>query len=179
MSPILFFIFFFTCTGVGKIFLQINSAAVAFIDILIAAWEGLSSLEFITWFLCSHPWFKTIVSFIGFPFVITFFAVMYHPIPTSHIALVPLCNGQTVLQHLIFWNPFLMHSQKYSYLHIHRSALCFLSLYAWQPWMVCVPSPLCQYAFMCSLVGVFGQWARSFLFQVSSLILLCVKLIQA
>ena len=41
MSPILFFIFFFTCTGVGKIFLQINSAAVAFIDILIAVWEGL------------------------------------------------------------------------------------------------------------------------------------------
>ena len=25
----------------GKIFLQMNSAAVAFIDILIAAWEGL------------------------------------------------------------------------------------------------------------------------------------------
>ena len=42
MSPILFFIIFFICTGVGKIFLQINSAAVAFIDILIAAWEGLS-----------------------------------------------------------------------------------------------------------------------------------------
>ena len=41
MSPILFFIIFFICTGVGKIFLQINSAAVAFIDILIAAWEGL------------------------------------------------------------------------------------------------------------------------------------------
>ena len=41
MSPILFFIIFFTCTGVEKIFLQINSAAVAFIDILIAAWEGL------------------------------------------------------------------------------------------------------------------------------------------
>ena len=43
MSPILFFIIFFTCIGigVGKIFLQINSAAVAFIDILIAAWEGL------------------------------------------------------------------------------------------------------------------------------------------
>ena len=41
MSPILFFINFFICTGVGKIFLQINSAAVAFIDILIAAWEGL------------------------------------------------------------------------------------------------------------------------------------------
>ena len=41
MSPILFFIFFFTCIDVGKIFLQINSAAVAFIDILIAAWEGL------------------------------------------------------------------------------------------------------------------------------------------
>ena len=41
MSPTLFFIFFFTCTGVEKIFLQINSAAVAFIDILIAAWEGL------------------------------------------------------------------------------------------------------------------------------------------
>ena len=42
MSPILFFIFFFICTGVGKIFLQISSAAVAFIDILIAAWEGLT-----------------------------------------------------------------------------------------------------------------------------------------
>ena len=42
MSPILFFIIFFICTGVGKIFLQINSAVVAFIDILIAAWEGLS-----------------------------------------------------------------------------------------------------------------------------------------
>ena len=42
MSPILFFIIFFICTGVGKIFLQINSAAVAFIDILIAAWEGLN-----------------------------------------------------------------------------------------------------------------------------------------
>ena len=41
MSLILFFIIFFICTGVGKIFLQINSAAVAFIDILIAAWEGL------------------------------------------------------------------------------------------------------------------------------------------
>ena len=41
MSPILFFIIFFTCTGVGKMFLQINSAAVAFIDIVIAAWEGL------------------------------------------------------------------------------------------------------------------------------------------
>ena len=27
----------------GKIFLQINSAAVAFIDILIAAWEGLNT----------------------------------------------------------------------------------------------------------------------------------------
>ena len=44
MSPISFFIIFFTCTGVGKIFLQINSAAVAFIDILIAAWEGLNKL---------------------------------------------------------------------------------------------------------------------------------------
>ena len=42
MAPILFFIFFFTCTGAGKIFLQINPAAVAFIDILIAAWEGVS-----------------------------------------------------------------------------------------------------------------------------------------
>ena len=42
MSPILFFIIFFTCTSVGKIFLQINSAAVAFFDILIAAWEGLN-----------------------------------------------------------------------------------------------------------------------------------------
>ena len=41
MSPILFFINFFTCIGVGNIFLQINSAAVAFIDILIATWEGL------------------------------------------------------------------------------------------------------------------------------------------
>ena len=28
----------------GKIFLQINSAAVAFIDILIAVWEGLKIL---------------------------------------------------------------------------------------------------------------------------------------
>ena len=36
MSSILFFIIFFICTGVGKIFLQINSAAVAFSDILIA-----------------------------------------------------------------------------------------------------------------------------------------------
>ena len=45
MSPILFFYnFFYLPTGVGKIFLQINSAAVAFIDILIAAWEGLSHL---------------------------------------------------------------------------------------------------------------------------------------
>ena len=42
MSHILFFLIFFTCTCVGKIFLQINSAAVAFIDILIAAWEGLT-----------------------------------------------------------------------------------------------------------------------------------------
>ena len=42
MSPILLFIIFFTYTGVGKIFLQINPAAVAFIDILIAAWEGLT-----------------------------------------------------------------------------------------------------------------------------------------
>ena len=47
MSPILFFIIFFICTGVGKIFLQINSAAVAFIDILIAAWEGLTYPFFI------------------------------------------------------------------------------------------------------------------------------------
>ena len=46
MSPILFFIIFFTCTGVGKIFLQINSAAVAFIYILIAAWEGLNIRKF-------------------------------------------------------------------------------------------------------------------------------------
>ena len=47
MSQILFFIILFTCTGVGKIFLQINPAAVAFVDILIAAWEGLKgSLEF-------------------------------------------------------------------------------------------------------------------------------------
>ena len=42
MSPILFFIICFTCTGVGKIFLQINSAAVVFINILMAALEGLS-----------------------------------------------------------------------------------------------------------------------------------------
>ena len=41
MSPILIFIIFFICTDVGKIFLQINSAAMAFIDILIAVWEGL------------------------------------------------------------------------------------------------------------------------------------------
>ena len=45
MSPILFFIMFFTCTGVGKIFLQIIPAAVAFIDILIAAWEGLKLIS--------------------------------------------------------------------------------------------------------------------------------------
>ena len=37
----LFFFYNFTFIGVGKIFLQINSAAVAFIDILIAVWEGL------------------------------------------------------------------------------------------------------------------------------------------
>ena len=43
MSPILFFITFFICIGVGKIFLQINSATVAFIDILIAGWEGLET----------------------------------------------------------------------------------------------------------------------------------------
>ena len=43
MSPILFFIIFFYLHNVGKIFLQINSAAVAFIDILIAAWEGLNA----------------------------------------------------------------------------------------------------------------------------------------
>ena len=36
-----FFIIFIICTGVGKKCLQINSAAVAFIDILIAPWEGL------------------------------------------------------------------------------------------------------------------------------------------
>ena len=46
MSPILFFIIFLTCTGVGKIFLQINSAAVTFIDILIAAWEGLKKKRY-------------------------------------------------------------------------------------------------------------------------------------
>ena len=46
MSPILFFIIFFICTGVRKIVLQINSAAVAFIDILIAAWEGLKLVSF-------------------------------------------------------------------------------------------------------------------------------------
>ena len=45
MSPILFFIIFLICTGVGRIFLQINSAAEAFIDILIAAWEKLNILE--------------------------------------------------------------------------------------------------------------------------------------
>ena len=39
----LIFFCFFTCSGVGKIFLQINSAAVAFIDILIAACKGLIS----------------------------------------------------------------------------------------------------------------------------------------
>ena len=36
----------------GKIFLQINSAAVAFIDILIAAWEGLTGRKprfIVTW----------------------------------------------------------------------------------------------------------------------------------
>ena len=45
MSPILFFIIFFICTGVGKNLLQINSAAVAFIDILIAEWEGLNHVN--------------------------------------------------------------------------------------------------------------------------------------
>ena len=45
-----FFVIFFICTGMGKIFLQINSAAVAFIDILIAAWEGLrQKFEFSKW----------------------------------------------------------------------------------------------------------------------------------
>ena len=39
--------FFFTCTGVGKIILQINTAAVAFIDILIAAWEGLTLAKYV------------------------------------------------------------------------------------------------------------------------------------
>ena len=43
MSPIIFFKIFFYL-GVGKIFLQINPAAVAFIYILIAAWEGLKVL---------------------------------------------------------------------------------------------------------------------------------------
>ena len=67
MSPILFFIIFFICKGVGKIFLQINSAAVAFIDILIAAWEGLSDTDFVEnhsakWkkdFYCSAAWKNT------------------------------------------------------------------------------------------------------------------------
>ena len=36
-----FFINIFTCTGVGKIFLQINPVAVALINILIAVGEGL------------------------------------------------------------------------------------------------------------------------------------------
>ena len=53
MSPILFFIIFFTCTGVGKIFLQINSAAVAFINILKAAWEGLKKNLCEVWFYTS------------------------------------------------------------------------------------------------------------------------------
>ena len=57
MSPILFFIIFFICTGVGKIFLQINSAAVAFINILIAAWEGLTSWGF------QGRWFIKEISF--------------------------------------------------------------------------------------------------------------------
>ena len=39
--------YFFTCTGVGKIFLQINPAAVAFIDILIAAWEVLEKSHYV------------------------------------------------------------------------------------------------------------------------------------
>ena len=39
------FYIFFTCTEVEKIFLQINPAEVAFINILIAAWEGLSKLN--------------------------------------------------------------------------------------------------------------------------------------
>ena len=53
MSPILFFKIFFTCTGVGKIILQINPAAVAFINILIAAWEGLKySFSNVTYIQC-------------------------------------------------------------------------------------------------------------------------------
>ena len=40
-----FLYIFFTCTDVGKIFLQINSAAVAFVDILIAEWEGLMPMN--------------------------------------------------------------------------------------------------------------------------------------
>ena len=45
MSPILFFIIFFISSGMGKIFLQINSAAVAFIDILTVVYppSGLMS----------------------------------------------------------------------------------------------------------------------------------------
>ena len=68
MSPILFFIIFFICTGVGKIFLQINSAAVAFIDILIAVWEGLNDqlrIYFHTkirchWYSAWKRWYRTI-----------------------------------------------------------------------------------------------------------------------
>ena len=58
MSPVLFFIIFFTCTGVGKIFLPINSAAVAFVDILIAGWEGLK-VVWSTWGTSTHQCIKT------------------------------------------------------------------------------------------------------------------------
>ena len=55
MSPILFFIIFFTCTGMGKILLQINPAVVAFIDILMAAWEGLMSIhEYVNELICIY-----------------------------------------------------------------------------------------------------------------------------
>ena len=56
-----FLYFFFTDTGVGKIFLEINPAAVAFTNILIAGWEGLiqkpqkeySFMHFAERFICN------------------------------------------------------------------------------------------------------------------------------
>ena len=42
VTDFIFYKFFYLYTGVGKIILQINPVAVAFIGILMAAWEGLN-----------------------------------------------------------------------------------------------------------------------------------------
>ena len=53
---ILFFIFVFICTGLGKIFLQINPAAAAFINILIA---GLIKYSLGTAYDMTKLWYYT------------------------------------------------------------------------------------------------------------------------